>query len=152
MEHIDSLGTSLEINDWVAFYQAAHGKTLFGKVINFNTNSIVIKLKGKIATVRKISTQVVKVPAELCEDTKNIIMDALGIELKIGDFVTTVGRNHSIGHDSYNGKIVVGEVKSIKQSSILLRIINKKSAIRKKPCQVVKISSEQAMLKMFIEG
>lgn len=153
----DSIGVPIEIGDWVAFYKTARGKSIFGKVIDFNKNTMVIQPNVKGNTITKNPMQVLKISKELIENKKIVINDSIGNELKIGDWVaaTNIAYNDSVRNyydRNFHGKIVFGSIEKLSKSSIEIKVRTRKTSIKKAPNQVVKISDEQAMLHMLAQG
>jgi len=150
----DCVGSEIQINDWVAFYKTATGKSIFGKVVDFNTNSVVVLPNGKSRTITKTSAQVFKVPTELVEGKKVVVKDAIGNELKPSDWVaTTYSTGYIRGYGgTYNGKIILGKVEKLTRTSVHIRVRTRKTVIKKMPTQIIRLTDEQAMLQMFIQG
>jgi hypothetical protein len=154
----DAVGATVVVGDSVAYYNTTKGRTIFGKILRFNSASMIIQPVGtskKSSTVRKNSTQVVKVSIEV---KKIIPRDSLGNEIKIGDFVAMTPcsnvkdyRRSSFYNRNldYNGKIVFGEIKKLCKSSVEVRLINKNKLLRKSPSQLIKVSEEQMTLIFF---
>jgi hypothetical protein len=151
----DAVGATVVVGDSVAYYNAAKGKTIFGKVLKLNSASMIIQpiaTSRKNSTVRKNSSQVVKVSIEI---KKIIHVDALGTEIKVGDFVAMTSDSINNRHywtplsKDYNGKIIFGEIKNLKRTSADVRVVGQNKILKKSPNKIFKVSEEQMTLILF---
>ena len=145
----DAIGIPCSIDDWVAFYNTGPGRTIFGKIVSFNNVSMVVRPDGKKNTIRKHPRQVLKIPP--IEKAPVVVFDAIGQELKVGDWVAMTKEEKSHWHgyktyDYYNGNLVFGEITNLGKSTIAVRIRNKKNSLKKFSNQLVKVSLEQVTL------
>jgi hypothetical protein len=150
----DAIGVPVHIGEWVAFYKSPNGKAMFGRVVEFNMSTMVIEPLGKSRTylpVTKSSIQVVKIPKELIEQQKVIVTDALGVEIKVGDWVMMTGctSRYIRSCGDYNGKMAFGEIVKLNNGSVDVKIRNKKTLLKKLSSQIVKVSEEQLTLHWF---
>jgi len=76
----------------------------------------------------------------------------------VGDFVAMTPHSNTTntrrfyghsGYPEYSGKIIFGEIKNLKKTSVDIRVVGKNKLVKKHSNQIVKVSEEQMTLILF---